>query len=85
MSNKENLNKFVNSLEQGDNKQAQIDIKNAIAGKVTAALDDAKIDVARSMFTGQKGIEVPEANPFSGNDTATETQAPEVTSDENAQ
>jgi len=48
-------------------------------------LDDAKIDVARSMFTGAKGVETPEANPFTGNDTAAETEAPEVASDENAQ
>jgi len=84
MSN-ENLKKFVNSLETGDNKQAGEDIKNALADKVSSALDDAKIDVARSMFTGAKGVETPEANPFTGNDTAAETEAPEVASDENAQ
>ena len=80
---KENLNKFVNSLEKGDNKQAGIDIKNALADKVSASLDNAKVDVAKSMFTGQQGVEVPEANPFSGNDAATET--PEVAGDEVAQ
>ena len=67
---KENLNKFVNSLEQGDNKQAGEDIKNALADKVSAALDNAKVDVASSMFPGE---------------TSTETPAPEVTSDEVAQ
>jgi len=80
---KENLDKFVNSLEKGDNKQAGEDIKNALANKVSSALDDAKVDVAKSMFTGQRGVEVPEANPFSGNDAAAET--PEVASDEVAQ
>ena len=40
---KENLNKFVNSLQQGDAKQAGDDIKNALADKVSAALDDAKV------------------------------------------
>ena len=80
---KENLDKFVNSLEKGDNKQAGEDISNALADKVSSALDDAKVDVAKSMFTGQRGVEVPEANPFSGNDAAAET--PEVASDEVAQ
>ena len=80
---KENLDKFVNSLEKGDNKQAGEDIRDALADKVSSALDDAKVDVAKSMFTGQRGVEVPEANPFSGNDAAAET--PEVASDEVAQ
>ena len=80
---KENLDKFVNSLEKGDNKQAGEDIRNALADKVSSALDDAKVDVAKSMFTGQRGVEVPEANPFSGNDAAAETS--EVASDEVAQ
>jgi len=80
---KENINKFVNSLEKGDNKQAGEDIRDALADKVSSALDDAKVDVAKSMFTGQRGVEVPEANPFSGNDAAAET--PEVASDEVAQ
>lgn len=84
MSN-ENLKKFVNSLETGDNKQAGEDIKNALADKVSAALDDAKGDVARSMFTGQIGVDAPEANVFSGNDQAAEAPAPEVASDENTQ
>ena len=47
---KENINKFVNSLDKGDAKQAGEDLKNALADKVTSSLDDAKTDVARSMF-----------------------------------
>tara|TARA_B100000287_G_C20200797_1_gene609926 strand:+ start:85 stop:339 length:255 start_codon:yes stop_codon:yes gene_type:complete len=82
---KENLNKFVNSLEKGDNKQAGEDIKNALADKVSSALDDAKVDVAKSVFTGQQGVQAPEANPFTGNDQAAEAPAPEVASDEVAQ
>ncbi len=82
---KENINKFVNSLEKGDNKQAGEDIKNALADKVSSALDDAKVDVAKSMFTGQQGVQAPEANPFTGNDQAAEAPAPEVASDEVAQ
>ena len=82
---KENLNKFVNSLEKGDSKQAGQDIKNALADKVSSALDDAKVDVAKSVFTGQQGVDTPEANPFTGNDTAAEAPAPEVASDEVAQ
>ena len=65
---KENIGKFVNSLQKGDNKQAGDDLKNALADKVSSALDDAKTDVARSMFTGQVGADAPEADPFSGND-----------------
>ena len=82
---KENLDKFVNNLEKGDNKQAGEDIKNALADKVSSALDDAKVDVAKSVFTGQQGVQAPEANPFTGNDTAAEAPAPEVASDEVAQ
>ena len=82
---KENLNKFVNSLEKGDSKQAGEDIKNALADKVSSALDDAKVDVAKSVFTGQQGVQAPEANPFTGNDQAAEAPAPEVASDEVAQ
>ena len=59
---KENLNKFVNSLQQGDAKQAGDELKNALADKVSAALDDAKVDVAKSVFTGQQGADAPEAN-----------------------
>ena len=82
---KENLNKFVNSLQQGDAKQAGDDIKNALADKVSAALDDAKVDVAKSVFTGQQGADAPEANVFTGNDISAETPALEVASDEVAQ
>ena len=82
---KENLDKFVNNLEKGDNKQAGEDIKNALADKVSSALDDAKVDVAKSVFTGQQGVQAPEANPFTGTDLPAETPAPEVASDEVAQ
>ena len=78
---KENINKFVNSLQTGDSAQAGQDLKNALADKVSSGLDDAKTDVARSMFTGQVGVDAPEANPFTGNDAQAETG---VTSDENA-
>ena len=73
---KENIGKFVNSLQKGDNTQAADDLKNALADKVSSALDDAKTDVARSMFTGQRGADAPEADPFSGNDI--EAQSDEV-------
>ena len=82
---KENLNKFVNSLQQGDAKQAGEDLKNSLADKVSAALDDAKADVARSAFTGQQGADAPEANVFSGNDISAENPTPEAASDEVAQ
>jgi hypothetical protein len=82
---KENLNKFVNSLQQGDAKQAGEDLKNSLADKVSAALDDAKVDVARSAFTGQQGADAPEANVFSGNDVSAENPTPEAASDEVAQ
>ena len=82
---KENLNKFVNSLQQGDAKQAGEDLKNSLADKVSAALDDAKVDVARSAFTGQQGAYAPEANVFSGNDVSAENPTPEAASDEVAQ
>ena len=86
MSN-ENIKKFVDSLGQGDNLGAADAFKSSIADKVSSALDDKKVDVAKSMFTGQQGVDTPEANPFTGNDTAaeTETSTPEVASDEAAQ
>lgn len=82
---KENIGKFVNSLQQGDAKQAGEDLKNSLADKVSAALDDAKTDVARSAFTGQQGADAPEANVFSGNDISAENPTPEAASDEVAQ
>ena len=82
---KENLNKFVNSLQQGDAKQAGEDLKNSLADKVSAALDDAKVDVAKSACTGQQGADAPEANVFSGNDISAENPTPEAASDEVAQ
>ena len=50
---KENINKFVDSLQKGDAKQLGDDLKNALADKTTSSLDDAKTDVTRSMFTGR--------------------------------
>ena len=38
-------------------KQAGDDLKNVKCNKVTSSLDDAKTDVARSMFTGQVGAD----------------------------
>ena len=35
-------------------------------GTAVASLDDAKTDVAKSVFTGEKGVEAPEADVFSG-------------------
>ena len=61
------------------------DLKNSLADKVSAALDDAKTDVARSAFTGQQGADAPEANVFSGNDVSAENPTPEAASDEVAQ
>ena len=49
-------------------KQAGDDLKNVLDDKVTSSLDDAKTDVARSMFTGQVGADAIEDNSFSGND-----------------
>ena len=82
---KENIGKFVNSLQKGDNVQAADDLKGALADKVSSALDDAKADVARSVFTGQQGADAPEANVFSGNDVSAENPTPEAASDEVAQ
>ena len=75
---KESLKNFVDNLEKGDNTEAQKNFNNVMADKVSASLDDAKTDVARSMFTGQQGADAPEADPFSGNDV-------EAQSDEAAQ
>ena len=60
----DNVKNFVNSLDKGNNDQAGEDIKNALADKVSAALDDRKVDVAKTMFqdvqqSGTEAIETP--------------------------
>ena len=82
---KEDLKNFVDNLDKGDNTEAQKNFNNAMANKVSATLDDAKTDVAKSMFTGIKGVEAPEADVFSGQnieEPAEETPAEEVPADE---
>ena len=80
---KEGLKQFVNSLEKGDNLKAKEDFGNAMASKVSSHLDDAKVDVAKSMFTGAQGVVAPEADVFSGENI--ETPAEETPSEEDAQ
>ena len=82
---KEELKNFVDNLDKGDNTEAQKNFNDAMANKVAATLDDAKTDVAKSMFTGVKGVEAPEADVFSGQnieEPAEETSAEEVPADE---
>ena len=67
MSN-ENTKKFVNSLGKGNSDQAKTDIKNSLADKVSATLDDRKVAVAQSLYT---------------TDNATQTATKEVSGDEN--
>ena len=54
-----------------------------MANKVSATLDDAKTDVAKSMFTGAQGVVAPEADVFSGENIETPTE--ETPSEEDAQ
>tara|TARA_B100000900_G_scaffold268072_1_gene228880 strand:+ start:352 stop:618 length:267 start_codon:yes stop_codon:yes gene_type:complete len=82
---KESLKNFVDNLDKGDNAEAQKNFNDAMANKVSANLDDVKNDVAKSMFTGVKGVEAPEADVFSGQnieEPAEETPAEEVPADE---
>tara|TARA_R100001510_G_C7484330_1_gene94936 strand:+ start:199 stop:465 length:267 start_codon:yes stop_codon:yes gene_type:complete len=82
---KESLKNFVDNLDKGDNTEAQKNFNDAMANKVSANLDDVKNDVAKSMFTGVKGVEAPEADVFSGQnieEPAEETPAEEVPADE---
>ena len=55
----------------------------SVSDKVSATLDDAKTDVAKSMFTGQQGVQVPEVDVFSGENIETPTE--ETPSEEDAQ
>ena len=73
----ENVKNFVDNLDKGNNDQAQADIKDALADKVSASLDDKKVDVATSMYT-------PAETPAE-TETPVETPAetPEVKGDEN--
>ena len=82
---KESLKNFVDNLEKGDNTEAQKNFNNVMADKVSASLDDAKTDLAKSVFTGEKGVEAPEADVFSGQNIeipADETPAEEAQTDE---
>lgn len=82
---KEDIKNMVDNLEKGENSEAQKNFNDAMANKVSATLDDAKTDVAKSMFTGQQGVQVPEVDVFSGENIETpaeETPAEEVPADE---
>tara|TARA_Y100001937_G_scaffold35877_1_gene51456 strand:+ start:523 stop:771 length:249 start_codon:yes stop_codon:yes gene_type:complete len=80
---KESLKNFVDNLDKGDNVEAEKNFNDAMADKVSASLEDAKTDVAKSMFTGVKGVEAPEADVFSGQNI--EEPAEETPSEEDAQ
>ena len=82
---KENLKNFVDNLDKGDNTEAQKNFNDTMSNKIAASLDDAKTEVAKSMFTGVKGVEAPEADVFSGQNIeqpAEETPAEEVPSND---
>ena len=80
---KESLKNFVDNLDKGDNNEAQKNFNDAMADKVSATLDDAKTDVAKSMFTEQQGVQAPEVDVFSGENI--ETPVEETPSEEDAQ
>ena len=80
---KENLKNMIDNLDKGDNNEAQKNFNDVMADKVSATLDDAKTDVAKSMFTGAQGVKAPEADVFSGENI--ETPAEETPSEEDAQ
>ena len=80
---KENLKNMIDNLYKGDNNEAQKNFNDVMADKVSATLDDAKTDVAKSMFTGVKGVEAPEADVFSGQNIEQPTE--ETPSEEDAQ
>ena len=80
---KEELKNFVDNLDKGDNAEAQKNFNDAMANKVSATLDDAKTDVAKSMFTGIQGVEAPEADVFTGQNIEQPTE--ETPSEEDAQ
>ena len=80
---KENIKNMIDNLDKGDNAEAQKNFNDAMADKVSATLDDAKTDVAKSMFTGAQGVVAPEADVFSGENI--ETPAEETPSEEDAQ
>ena len=79
---KEDVNKFVDSLTKGDAAGAGEALKNAIGNKVTAALDDQKVDVSKSMFTGAQGVQAPEADVFSGQNIEQEAPTEDETPSE---
>ena len=80
---KEDVKNFVDTLTKGDATGAGEALKTAIGDKVTAALDDQKVDVSKSMFTGAQGVQAPEVDVFSGENI--ETPAEETPSEEDAQ
>ena len=80
---KENIKNMIDNLDKGDNTEAQKNFNDTMADKVSATLDDAKTDVAKSMFTGQQGVQAPEVDVFSGENIETPTE--ETPSEEDAQ
>ena len=80
---KENLKNMIDNLDKGDNTESQKNFNDVMADKVSATLDDAKTDVAKSMFTGVKGVEAPEADVFTGQTIEPPTE--DTPSEEDAQ
>ena len=69
----ENVNKFIDSLQKGDNAEAGENFKAALRDKVAQSLDKARVDVASKIFNG-----VPEAEPHSDPKPAVTDPNPET-------
>jgi hypothetical protein len=57
----EHVNKFVDDLANGNNAEAGEAFKDALRDKVATSLDQARVDIAKNIFTGQ--VEQPISDP----------------------
>jgi len=57
----EHVAKFVDDLAAGNNAEAGEAFKDALRDKVATSLDQARVDIAKNIFTGQ--VEQPISDP----------------------
>ena len=53
----ETVKNLVNALAAGDAAAIEVSFNDAMAEKISARLDDMRIDVAKSMFASQQVVE----------------------------
>lgn len=57
MDNQEVINNMIDKIIAGDNTSAHEDFESLISGKMVAALDQRKQEVAQALYTGNEVIQ----------------------------